>query len=250
MRSIMRTGIYATRLLVVMTQVARSRFCRVPAIMRPGCCGSSSSTGKGCRLMFPYGQLFAHSPQPMHQSSIITSSVFRRRIDPTGQPTIHRGSRHCRQDVATRYYRTVVLRAPVGLHPDAHPHTHARTDRSGCTSQIQNQQALRFHQALREKGIDGHFADFLNMFPVFFHSSAGHALKARPNFRKPIQHGLKVFAGDADHFHVIQRRARRGARSAAQQSDFPKNPPRPRYARIISPPGRCSEIFTKPIRIR
>src|SRR6185312_13419813 len=54
-------------------------------------------------VMLPYGQLFAHRPQPTHQSSIITSSELRRRIDPTGHPIMHSGSRHCRQDVATRY---------------------------------------------------------------------------------------------------------------------------------------------------
>src|SRR5208282_4846247 len=65
------------------------------AIVLPGYDRSSNWTGKGCILIFPYGQLFAHWPQPMHQSSMITSSELRRRIDPTGQPTMHSGSRHC-----------------------------------------------------------------------------------------------------------------------------------------------------------
>jgi len=50
----------------------------------------------------PYGQLRAQSPQPMHQSSMMTSSELRRRIEPTGQPTMQSGSRHWRQLVATR----------------------------------------------------------------------------------------------------------------------------------------------------
>src|SRR5258708_15495833 len=77
-------------------------FCLIVAFCRPACSGSSAITSHGCRLIFPYGQFRAHSPQPMHHSSIITSSEFRRRIDPTGQPTMHSGSRHCRQLVATK----------------------------------------------------------------------------------------------------------------------------------------------------
>src|SRR5207249_7356074 len=45
---------------------------------------SSSRTGpsalNSCRLMLPYGQLLAHRPQPMHQSSMMTSSEFCRRM--------------------------------------------------------------------------------------------------------------------------------------------------------------------------
>src|ERR1700689_2754254 len=77
-------------------------FCFTIATFFPAAPGTSAKTLNGCMLIFPYGQLSAHSPQPMHQSSIITSSELRRRIEPTGQPTMHRGSRHCRHDVATK----------------------------------------------------------------------------------------------------------------------------------------------------
>src|SRR3989442_10819408 len=78
-------------------------FCFTIALLRPGRSGSSATTSKGCRLMLPYGQLRAQSPQPMHQSSMITSRELRRRMEPTGQPTMQSGSRHWRHDVATRY---------------------------------------------------------------------------------------------------------------------------------------------------
>ncbi len=61
------------------------------------------ATANGCRLRLPYGQLRTHRPQPMHQSSMMISIELRRRIEPTGQPTMHSGSRHERHDVATRY---------------------------------------------------------------------------------------------------------------------------------------------------
>src|SRR5262249_8417238 len=63
----------------------------------------SAVTLKGCMLMFPYGHCSAHRPQPMHQSSMRTSREFLRRMEPNGQPIMHSGSRHDRQDVVTRY---------------------------------------------------------------------------------------------------------------------------------------------------
>src|SRR5258707_6627610 len=77
-------------------------FCLITAFCRPACSGSSAITSNGCRLIFPYGQFRAHKPQPIHQSSMITSRELRRRIEPTGHPTMHSGSRHCRQLVAIK----------------------------------------------------------------------------------------------------------------------------------------------------
>jgi len=51
------------------------------------------------------------------------------------------------------------------------------------TSPVENQQTLRFHQALREKGIDGNFADSSHV-SGFLSLVRGHAFKTRPNFRK------------------------------------------------------------------
>src|SRR5512132_783539 len=78
-------------------------FLRVLAIIRDGLAGSGTSTAKGCRFRLPYGQLRTHRPQPTHQSSMMISIELRRRIEPTGQPTMHSGSRHDRHEVATRY---------------------------------------------------------------------------------------------------------------------------------------------------
>src|SRR5205085_11874976 len=58
--------------------------------------------GNGCMLMLPYGQFSAHLPQPMHQSSMMISFDSRRRIEPTGQPTMQYGSRQLRHELATR----------------------------------------------------------------------------------------------------------------------------------------------------
>src|SRR6266404_7773964 len=69
------------------------------AICRPGACGSSCITSNECILMLPYGQFRAHSPQPMHQSSMMTSFDSRLPMAATGQPIMHNGSRQERQDV-------------------------------------------------------------------------------------------------------------------------------------------------------
>src|SRR6266851_10433778 len=41
-------------------------FSRTTAFFRPGCVSSATETVNECRLMLPYGQFLAHSPQPMH----------------------------------------------------------------------------------------------------------------------------------------------------------------------------------------
>ena len=146
----------------------------MPAILLPGYAGSSSSIGNGCMLIFPYGQLLAHCPQPMHQSSMMTSSELRRRMEPTGQPTMHSGSRHCRQEVATRYLiesqSFADQAADAIMSVGAGPHALVA---AGAAIQVENQQALRFHQALVEKTIDGDIGDL-------GHSLTGSALCAQP----------------------------------------------------------------------
>ena len=74
-RGIVRTRVDATRLLMVVHR-SQSRFFSRARDHPPGCAGSSSSTGNGCILILPYGQFVAHRPQPMHQSSMMTSSEF------------------------------------------------------------------------------------------------------------------------------------------------------------------------------
>src|SRR5262249_31727419 len=63
----------------------------------------SPSILNGCMLMLPYGHCSAQRPHPMHQSSTMISRDPLRRMDPTGQPIMHSGSRQERQDVVTRY---------------------------------------------------------------------------------------------------------------------------------------------------
>ena len=104
MRRIVRAGVDATRLGVIRAQIAGSGFLLDHRDLAARAAPESSAiTLNGCILILPYGQFLAHRPQPMHQSSMITSSELRRRMEPTGQPTMHSGSRHWRQEVATRY---------------------------------------------------------------------------------------------------------------------------------------------------
>ena len=101
-RGIVRAGIDAARLGMIVAKVAGGRLLLHRAILRPGCAGSSSSNRERMHVDVAVGAVLAHRPQPMHQSSMMTSSELRRRIEPTGQPTMQSGSRHCRHEVATR----------------------------------------------------------------------------------------------------------------------------------------------------
>ena len=170
--------------------------------------------------MFPYGQFFAHRPQPMHQSSIITSSELRRRIAPTGQPTMHSGSRHWRHEVATRKFSKRRPSRTSRVTPSCES---AQARHAGVAAraffQVQHQQALRFHQSLREKTLQRHAANHAQ--PLRFASwRSRQRVRGPRGLRDTFPPCAKILRGNADHLDVVERRAGRRARSSAEQADF------------------------------
>src|ERR1700693_4896392 len=103
MGSVMGTSIHAARLLLVEAEIAR------------GCLGvdfrdfssrihkSFPCTFKRLRVVVAVGQVVGPGAHPIPQASLTISKLLRRRMEPTGQPTMHSGSLQWRQDVATRY---------------------------------------------------------------------------------------------------------------------------------------------------
>ena len=152
---------------------------------------------------------------------MITSSELRRRIAPTGQPTMHSGSRHWRQDVATRKFSK---RSP----------SRTRRVTPSCESaQAVTQASQRVHfsrsrtsrlcasiNPCARKSLERHAAHHAQAFAIGFLAFSRDIFQAAPHIGKFFHHGAKIFRGDANQFDVVERRAGRGPRAAAEQADF------------------------------
>src|SRR5260370_5740330 len=86
--------------------------------------------------------------------------------------------------------------------------------------QIQNQQALRFHQSLREELIDGNAANHLHALLIGGAAFGGNGFEAGSNAGKTRNHVAEIFAGDSNEFDVIESGASGGSKAAAEESDF------------------------------
>ena len=86
--------------------------------------------------------------------------------------------------------------------------------------QIHHQQALRFHQALREEGIERRAGGGRQALLVLLLALARPTFQALANGGELLHHLMELFGVDAHHFHVIERGAGGRAHALAQQPDF------------------------------
>jgi hypothetical protein len=107
--------------------------------------------------------------------------------------------------------------AVVGIGASVHASVATRT-----ILQIENQEALRFHQALGEKLVDGNAVNHLHALLIGGTSLSRNSFKAGSNSGEPCDHVPKIITGDSNEFDVIKRCARRGSNASAQQADFAK----------------------------
>ena len=101
--------------------------------------------------------------------------------------------------------------AVVGIGASAHASIAAR-----ALFQVQDQQALRFHQSLRQEVVKRHRAHDGEPIAVLLQALLRCRFQAPADLREPLDHLLEVFAVDANHFDVIERGACGGAHPAAQ----------------------------------
>src|SRR5437879_12521 len=86
--------------------------------------------------------------------------------------------------------------------------------------QIQNQQALRFHQSLREELIDGHVVNHLHALLIRGAAFRGHGFQAASHARETLDHVAEIFTGDSNELDVVERSASGRSHAATQQADF------------------------------
>ena len=84
--------------------------------------------------------------------------------------------------------------------------------------EVQDQQALRLHQALVQEIGDRDLLRRLDPLAVHVGPLARHRLEPLTDVREARQHQLEVFTGDPDDVDVVERRARRRAGAAAEQA--------------------------------
>src|SRR4029077_10369538 len=95
---------------------------------------------------------------------------------------------------------------------------------AGAAFQIEDQQALRLHQAVRKELVHGQVLHLRQAQAVFFEPFPGSQLQATSNVGKAREHEREVLAGDTDSLNVIQGRTGSGARAPAEQGDLAEVP--------------------------
>jgi len=86
--------------------------------------------------------------------------------------------------------------------------------------QIQNQQALRFHQSLREELIDGNAVDHLHTLLIRGAAFGGNGFESGSNAGETRDHVAEIIAGDAHEFDVIESCASGGSHATAKKANF------------------------------
>src|SRR6267142_1799048 len=84
--------------------------------------------------------------------------------------------------------------------------------------QVQNQQALRLHQSLREKLIDGDVVNHLHALLICGEAFGGDGFQAFADARETFHHLAEIVARDANQLHVVECGAGGCAQTAAQQT--------------------------------
>jgi hypothetical protein len=107
--------------------------------------------------------------------------------------------------------RDPVVRVSAGIHASV---------AARAILQIQNQQALRFHQTLREELVDGDVVNHLHALLICGTALGGNGFEAGSNAWKTHDHVAKIVAGDSNEFDVIERGASGRSNAAAEEADF------------------------------
>ncbi len=86
--------------------------------------------------------------------------------------------------------------------------------------EIEDEQALRFHQTLGEELVDGQRVNLHGALAVGGDAFMGNGFERLADVRETLEHECKVIGADAHDFHVIERGAGRGARASGEKRDL------------------------------
>ena len=86
--------------------------------------------------------------------------------------------------------------------------------------EIEDEQALCFHQTLGEELVDGQRVNLHGAVTVGGDAFVGNRFERLTHVGEPLEHERKVFGADAHDFDVIERGAGRGARASGEKCDL------------------------------
>ena len=221
MSGIVRTGVNATRFGVVVAQVAGCGFYAYASDFLSRVCGIIKLCGKRMKVDVSVGTI-------VRAQAATDTPVFDDDLKSIAAPNrADRATDHAERiaALAARSGHQVLIEAQtladqsadalmcVGTGPHALVATRALL-------QVENEEALRFHQSLGEELVYGNVLRLDRVAQILFDPLAGNGSQFVANFWKAIKHELEIFARDAHDFHMVESGTRRGARAAAEQRDF------------------------------
>src|SRR5580658_1201187 len=74
---------------------------------------------------------------------------------------------------------------------------------ASTTIEVENEQALRFHQALTQELVHGNIGDLGDSLPVLLPMIRRFRFQLPPDFREAVEHKLEIVSGNAHHLHMI-----------------------------------------------
>ena len=86
--------------------------------------------------------------------------------------------------------------------------------------EVEHQQALRFHQALREEIIERDALHHRQPLAIHLRALLLNGFELPAHFRELRHHAIEIVGADADELHVIERGAGGRANVAREQADF------------------------------
>ena len=161
--------------------------------------------------MLPYGQFSAHLPQPMHQSSMMISREFSRRIELTGQPTMQYGSRHDRHELATRNLSNrspsrISRVTPSWVSAQALVHSSHRVH----FSRSRTSRLWAFISPWPRKSASGQVLDLVERRGGVIEPLDGQLDDLAADLGELVEDLVERLGGDLHEVDVVQRRAGRG----------------------------------------
>src|SRR5229473_423033 len=221
MRGVVRAGVDAARFFQVRAEIARSRFLLDRRLLVPGSLRIVDHHFEGVQIDVAVRTVLR--AEAAADAPILDDDF--QRIAPSNRTD--RTADHAEWIAAlpaTRGDEILIETQTIADEPgDAVVRVGAGVDASIAARailQIQNQQALRFHQSLREKLVDGDVVNHLQALLIGGVAFCGNGFEACSHAGETRDHIAEIVTGDADKFDVVESGASSGSNATAKQADF------------------------------
>src|SRR6266852_1845388 len=221
MRGVVRAGVNAAWFFQVRAKIARRRFLLDGRLLAPGPLRIVDHHFKWMQIDIAVGTILR--AEAAADTPVLDDNF--ERVSPSNRA--NRAADHAERVAALPAARgdkiLVEAQAVADQTRDAVVRVGASVDASVAARailQIQNQQALCFHQTLREELIDRDVVNHLHSLLIGSAAFGGDGFETGSNARKARDHIAEIFAGDSHELDVIEGGARGSSNAAAEEPDF------------------------------